>query len=183
MHSWNVNIVSAVNAEKMRAEVWKIDVLQILLFHNNHRYFSTHRAPTKPSFTLSTHLIFFLYFREFLDIPFRGRVRFCLLFDLVQNILAFQKCANYVCSALVVKWVVCSTWNSLDEGSILLGNLVYFLFFGTLDCQPFILYLSFIWQSFNRFLSEEGSILLSFWFGAKYISISKMMLIVYASHM
>ena len=31
------------------------DILQILLFHNNHRYFSAHRRPMKPSFTCLFH--------------------------------------------------------------------------------------------------------------------------------
>ena len=96
MGSRNFKIVSAVDAGEMRAEVCTIgpqewDALQILLFHNNHRYFSAHRAAMKPSFILNTHLIFAFYFTKFHGIPFRGRLPFCLLFDLVQNIIAFQK--------------------------------------------------------------------------------------------
>ena len=50
-------------------------------------YFSAHRAPMKPSFILNRHLIFVLYFTKFHEIPFRGRLLFCLVSDLVQNIM------------------------------------------------------------------------------------------------
>ena len=155
VYSINCKIVRAVDTEET-AGGWSLqncpqqwDALQILLFHNNHRYFLTHRAPTKPSFTLSTHLIFVLYFREFLDIPFRGRVRFCLLFDLVQNILAFKNvlimyAAHDPCSLVgsvfnlkFFRW----RFDPAQEPSLF---SFLFLFFGTLECQPFSFFISII---------------------------------------
>ena len=94
LHSREFKLVSAVDAEISRAEFCKMGpqlTLAILLFHNNHRYFSAHRTPMKPSFILNRHLVFVLYFTTFHEIPFRGRLWFRFVSDLVQNIIAFQK--------------------------------------------------------------------------------------------
>ena len=60
----------------------------------------------KPSFILNRHVIFALYSTKFQEITLRGRLRFRLVFDLVQNIIAFQKLCHYVCVARLVQWLV-----------------------------------------------------------------------------
>ena len=69
-----------------------------------HRYFSAHRAPIKLSFLLNRHLIFALYSTKFHEIPFRGRLPFGLVFDLVQTIIRFTNYGLYVCVARLVQW-------------------------------------------------------------------------------
>ena len=96
MQSRIFKIVRAVDAEEISVEVCTIGPqqwihYQILLFHNNHSYFSAHRAQMKLSFILNRHLIFALYPAKFHEISFRGRLPFGLVFDLVQNKIAFHK--------------------------------------------------------------------------------------------
>ena len=74
VHSNNYKTASGVDAEETRAEVGKIGLI-INSFVSQ----------------LNRHVVFALYSTEFQEIPYRGRVRFCLVFDLMRNIIAFQK--------------------------------------------------------------------------------------------
>ena len=98
----------AVDAQEMRVEVCTIlarqwNFYKILLFHNNHRYFSAHRAPMKPN---TEYRIGAKCYR-------------------VQN----KNDAHYTFVAHVVQWLVCSTWKLDGSGSILDLDLFFFLFF------------------------------------------------------